>query len=137
MESFWSLFQMKFCYFTWNPKNVTTYKFKSKRLEINYFWNYNLYDFFRYWLYAAISSKCLVVTNDEMRDHLFALLGTSFFPRWKEKHQVLYYYYFYGRIVIKFRWKLLFLKWIVMIWHLLFFLICWILGSSVSFKRRT
>ncbi|KAL7592204.1 hypothetical protein Lser_V15G34200 [Lactuca serriola] len=41
-----------------------------------------------YWLYAAISSKCLVVTNDEMRDHLFALLGTSFFPRWKEKHQV-------------------------------------------------
>lgn len=41
-----------------------------------------------YWLYAAISSKCLLVTNDEMRDHLFALLGTSFFPRWKEKHQV-------------------------------------------------
>ncbi|KAK1310576.1 hypothetical protein QJS10_CPA08g01052 [Acorus calamus] len=23
-----------------------------------------------------------------MRDHLFQLLGTSFFPRWKEKHQV-------------------------------------------------
>ncbi|MFS7985748.1 putative ribonuclease P [Helianthus anomalus] len=41
-----------------------------------------------YWLYAAISSKCLLVTNDEMRDHLFQLLGTSFFPRWKEKHQV-------------------------------------------------
>ncbi|KAD3067339.1 hypothetical protein E3N88_35219 [Mikania micrantha] len=41
-----------------------------------------------YWLYAAISSKCLLVTNDEMRDHLFELLGTSFFPRWKEKHQV-------------------------------------------------
>jgi len=30
----------------------------------------------------------LLVTNDEMRDHLFQLLGTSFFPRWKEKHQV-------------------------------------------------
>uniref|UniRef100_A0A5B7BWT7 ribonuclease P n=1 Tax=Davidia involucrata TaxID=16924 RepID=A0A5B7BWT7_DAVIN len=41
-----------------------------------------------YWLYAAISCKCLLVTNDEMRDHLFQLLGTSFFPRWKEKHQV-------------------------------------------------
>lgn len=43
----------------------------------------------RYWLYAAVSSKCLLVTNDEMRDHLFNLLGNSFFPRWKEKHQVL------------------------------------------------
>lgn len=43
-----------------------------------------------YWLYAAVSSKCLLVTNDEMRDHLFQLLGTSFFPRWKEKHQVRY-----------------------------------------------
>lgn len=42
----------------------------------------------RYWLYAAVSSKCLLVTNDEMRDHLFNLLGNSFFPRWKEKHQV-------------------------------------------------
>ncbi|XP_050237204.1 proteinaceous RNase P 1, chloroplastic/mitochondrial [Mercurialis annua] len=41
-----------------------------------------------YWLYAAVSYNCLLVTNDEMRDHLFQLLGTSFFPRWKEKHQV-------------------------------------------------
>ncbi|KAJ8751530.1 hypothetical protein K2173_016763 [Erythroxylum novogranatense] len=41
-----------------------------------------------YWLYAAVSCKCLLLTNDEMRDHLFQLLGTSFFPRWKEKHQV-------------------------------------------------
>ncbi|XP_073129822.1 proteinaceous RNase P 1, chloroplastic/mitochondrial [Henckelia pumila] len=41
-----------------------------------------------YWLYAAVSSKCLLVTNDEMRDHLFELLGNNFFPRWKEKHQV-------------------------------------------------
>ncbi|KAF5183948.1 Proteinaceous rnase p [Thalictrum thalictroides] len=43
-----------------------------------------------YWLYAAVSGKSLLVTNDEMRDHLFQLLGTSFFPRWKEKHQVRY-----------------------------------------------
>jgi hypothetical protein len=37
-----------------------------------------------YWLYAAVSCRSLLVTNDEMRDHLFQLLGTSFFPRWKE-----------------------------------------------------
>ncbi|XP_061374808.1 proteinaceous RNase P 1, chloroplastic/mitochondrial-like [Gastrolobium bilobum] len=41
-----------------------------------------------YWLYAAVSCKCLLLTNDEMRDHLFQLLGSGFFPRWKEKHQV-------------------------------------------------
>ncbi|GMY32254.1 proteinaceous RNase P 1, chloroplastic/mitochondrial-like isoform X1 [Fagus crenata] len=41
-----------------------------------------------YWLYAAVSCMCLLMTNDEMRDHLFQLLGTTFFPRWKEKHQI-------------------------------------------------
>ncbi|KAM7512843.1 hypothetical protein LguiB_011718 [Lonicera macranthoides] len=41
-----------------------------------------------YWLYAAIKFKCLLVTNDEMRDHLFQLLGDDFFPKWKERHQV-------------------------------------------------
>ncbi|XP_021862318.2 proteinaceous RNase P 3 isoform X2 [Spinacia oleracea] len=41
-----------------------------------------------YWLYAAIKFKCLLVTNDEMRDHTFQLLGTDFFPKWKERHQV-------------------------------------------------
>ncbi|KAF5743945.1 proteinaceous RNase P 1 chloroplastic/mitochondrial-like [Tripterygium wilfordii] len=41
-----------------------------------------------YWLYAAVSCNCLLVTNDEMRDHLFQLLGSTIFPRWKEKHQV-------------------------------------------------
>lgn len=40
-----------------------------------------------YWLYAAIKFKCLIVTNDEMRDHLFQLLGNDFFPKWKERHQ--------------------------------------------------
>lgn len=43
-----------------------------------------------YWLYAAVKFKCLLVTNDEMRDHIFELLGSSFFPRWKERHQVKY-----------------------------------------------
>lgn len=45
---------------------------------------------FRYWLYAAIKNKCLIVTNDEMRDHTFQLLGNDFFPKWKERHQVNY-----------------------------------------------
>ncbi|MCO5546941.1 hypothetical protein L7F22_000380 [Adiantum nelumboides] len=41
-----------------------------------------------YWLYAAVKCKSLLVTNDEMRDHLFELLGNNFFPKWKERHQV-------------------------------------------------
>ncbi|XP_022987606.1 proteinaceous RNase P 1, chloroplastic/mitochondrial-like [Cucurbita maxima] len=41
-----------------------------------------------YWLYAAIKFNCLIVTNDEMRDHTFQLLGNDFFRRWKERHQV-------------------------------------------------
>ncbi|KAF6166020.1 hypothetical protein GIB67_012917 [Kingdonia uniflora] len=41
-----------------------------------------------YWLYAAVKRKCLLVTNDEMRDHIFELLGTNFFLKWKERHQV-------------------------------------------------
>lgn len=43
---------------------------------------------FRYWLYAAIKFRCLIVTNDEMRDHIFQLLGNDIFPKWKERHQV-------------------------------------------------
>ncbi|XP_043704357.1 proteinaceous RNase P 2-like [Telopea speciosissima] len=43
-----------------------------------------------YWLYAAVTLRCLLVTNDEMRDHIFALLGSSFFLKWKERHQVRY-----------------------------------------------
>ncbi|RWR73438.1 proteinaceous RNase P 1, chloroplastic/mitochondrial-like protein isoform X1 [Cinnamomum micranthum f. kanehirae] len=41
-----------------------------------------------YWLYAAVKFKCLIVTNDEMRDHIFQTLGNDFFPKWKERHQV-------------------------------------------------
>lgn len=41
-----------------------------------------------YWLYAAVRLKCLVVTEDGMRDHIFKLLGNSFFSKWKERHQV-------------------------------------------------
>uniref|UniRef100_A0ACD5ZNP9 Uncharacterized protein n=2 Tax=Avena sativa TaxID=4498 RepID=A0ACD5ZNP9_AVESA len=41
-----------------------------------------------YWLFAAIRWKCLMITNDEMRDHTFQLLEKDFFPKWKERHQV-------------------------------------------------
>ncbi|CAN6243897.1 unnamed protein product [Urochloa humidicola] len=40
-----------------------------------------------YWLYAAIRCKCLIITNDEMRDHTFQILEKNFFPKWKERHQ--------------------------------------------------
>ncbi|CAA7048571.1 unnamed protein product [Microthlaspi erraticum] len=43
-----------------------------------------------YWLYATAKLKCLLVTNDEMRDHIFELLSNSFFQKWKERHQVRY-----------------------------------------------
>ncbi|XP_050281006.1 proteinaceous RNase P 2-like [Quercus robur] len=43
-----------------------------------------------YWMYAAVKVKSLLVTNDEMRDHIFELLGSSFFLKWKERHQVRY-----------------------------------------------
>ncbi|XP_077210816.1 proteinaceous RNase P 1, chloroplastic/mitochondrial-like isoform X2 [Tasmannia lanceolata] len=46
-----------------------------------------------YWLYAAIKFKCLIVTNDEMRDHIFQILGNDFFPKWKERHQVHFSFY--------------------------------------------
>ncbi|OMO72880.1 Ribonuclease Zc3h12a-like protein [Corchorus capsularis] len=43
-----------------------------------------------YWLYAAVKLRCLLVTNDEMWDHIFELLGSNFFLKWKERHQVRY-----------------------------------------------
>ena len=43
-----------------------------------------------YWIYAAVLSgqKGLVVTNDEMRDHIFQTLESKYFQRWKLCHQV-------------------------------------------------
>jgi hypothetical protein len=46
---------------------------------------------FRYWLYAAVKLRCLLVTNDEMRDHIFELIGSNFFNQWKERHQVRHF----------------------------------------------
>ncbi|KAK9127772.1 hypothetical protein Syun_016569 [Stephania yunnanensis] len=37
-----------------------------------------------YWIYAAVKLKCLLVSNDEMQDHIFELLCIKFFLKWKE-----------------------------------------------------
>ena len=33
-------------------------------------------------MYAAVKVKSLLVNNDEIRDHIFELLGSSFFLKW-------------------------------------------------------
>eukprot|EP00898_Chlorokybus_atmophyticus_P004667 jgi/Chlat1/5200/Chrsp33S05178 len=41
-----------------------------------------------YWIYAAVTQEAYLVTNDEMRDHLFQLLSPKYFLTWKERSQV-------------------------------------------------
>lgn len=43
----------------------------------------------RYWMYAAVKAgpKGLLISNDEMRDHMFQLLAPRFFHKWKQRHQ--------------------------------------------------
>mmetsp|Transcript_43989 Transcript_43989/g.111271 ORF Transcript_43989/g.111271 Transcript_43989/m.111271 type:complete len:568 (-) Transcript_43989:19-1722(-) len=43
-----------------------------------------------YWLYAAVKAgeRGLLVSNDEMRDHIFSLLAPKYFLRWKQHHQI-------------------------------------------------
>lgn len=43
-----------------------------------------------YWMYAAVKAgpKGLLISNDEMRDHMFQLLAPRFFHKWKQRHQV-------------------------------------------------
>lgn len=45
-----------------------------------------------YWMYAAIMAgqEGLLISNDEMRDHLFSLLAPKYFNKWKQRHQVRY-----------------------------------------------
>ena len=47
-----------------------------------------------YWLYAAVASgdDSFLVSNDEMRDHVFQMLpAPKLFQRWKERHQVRFH----------------------------------------------
>ena len=43
----------------------------------------------RYWMYAAVKAgpEGLLISNDEMRDHMFQLLAPRFFHKWKQRHQ--------------------------------------------------
>eukprot|EP00803_Ostreobium_quekettii_P006002 evm.model.scf_2497EXC.2 EVM.evm.TU.scf_2497EXC.2 scf_2497EXC:13277-15148(+) len=45
-----------------------------------------------YWLYAAVRAghKGILVSNDEMRDHIFDLLAPKYVLKWKENHQLKY-----------------------------------------------
>ena len=36
-----------------------------------------------YWLYASFKFKCKVVSNDQMRDHVYAMLNPLYLNRWK------------------------------------------------------
>ena len=40
----------------------------------------------RYWMYAAVKAgrDGLLISNDEMRDHIFQLLAPKFFYKWKQ-----------------------------------------------------
>jgi len=48
-----------------------------------------------YWIYAAVLSgrKGMLVTNDEMRDHIFQTLESKNFNRWKLCHQMRFQIY--------------------------------------------
>jgi proteinaceous RNase P len=45
-----------------------------------------------YWMYAAVvaGTNGILVSNDEMRDHLFNLLAPKYFKKWKQRHQTRY-----------------------------------------------
>ena len=41
-------------------------------------------------MYAAVAAghKGFMVSNDEMRDHIFQMLAPRYFHKWKQRHQV-------------------------------------------------
>ena len=41
-------------------------------------------------MYAAVAAghKGFMISNDEMRDHIFQLLAPRYFHKWKQRHQV-------------------------------------------------
>lgn len=45
-----------------------------------------------FWMYAAVHAgpSGLLISNDEMRDHLFQLLTPKYFKKWKDRHQIKY-----------------------------------------------
>jgi len=55
-----------------------------------------------YWIYAAVAAggNGLLVSNDEMRDHIFQLLAPKYFHKWKQRHQVRYMFTNNGKFVL-------------------------------------
>eukprot|EP01138_Halocafeteria_seosinensis_P015956 gb/GECG01016284.1/.p1 GENE.gb/GECG01016284.1/~~gb/GECG01016284.1/.p1 ORF type:complete len:743 (+),score=87.13 gb/GECG01016284.1/:1-2229(+) len=51
-----------------------------------------------YWLYASLWSgkDCVVVTNDQMRDHHFQMLSPKNFLKWRERHQCYFHIQSFG-----------------------------------------
>ena len=45
-----------------------------------------------YWMYASVNAAegGLLLSNDEMRDHIFQLLAPKYFQKWKQRHQYRY-----------------------------------------------
>lgn len=45
-----------------------------------------------YWIYCAVAAGTngILISNDEMRDHMFNLLAPKFFYKWKQRHQMRY-----------------------------------------------
>jgi len=46
-------------------------------------------------MYAAVKAgpKGLLISNDEMRDHMFQLLAPRFFHKWKQRHQASFNFF--------------------------------------------
>eukprot|EP00658_Telonema_sp_P-2_P025360 TRINITY_DN20211_c0_g1_i1.p1 TRINITY_DN20211_c0_g1~~TRINITY_DN20211_c0_g1_i1.p1 ORF type:complete len:296 (+),score=59.60 TRINITY_DN20211_c0_g1_i1:654-1541(+) len=41
------------------------------------------------WLYAcSVKKKCMLITNDQMRDHHFKMLSQRNFIRWRQRHRI-------------------------------------------------
>jgi proteinaceous RNase P len=45
-----------------------------------------------YWMHAVVKAgrQGRLISNDQMRDHIFQLLSPKFFPKWRERHQVTF-----------------------------------------------
>ena len=37
---------------------------------------------------ACAGAEGMIISNDEMRDHIFQMLAPKFFLKWKQRHQV-------------------------------------------------
>eukprot|EP01024_Parvocaulis_polyphysoides_P032742 TRINITY_DN29276_c0_g2_i2.p1 TRINITY_DN29276_c0_g2~~TRINITY_DN29276_c0_g2_i2.p1 ORF type:complete len:358 (+),score=30.00 TRINITY_DN29276_c0_g2_i2:81-1154(+) len=58
-----------------------------------------------FWLYSVVraAEKGYLISNDELRDHIFQLIRPKYFLKWKDRHQIRYLFnWFKGDTTIKF-----------------------------------